>query len=224
MNIGVIGAGRIGSNLARQWSRRGHDVMVSFKRERAVLDALAAQLGVAAGSPEEAVAYGDVVLLAVPWSTLDDIASQVDLRDKIVIDTTNHFAAGGLAELGTHPTAVERNVARFGGARLVKAFNTYTSAFQAAVGDGRHSRPVAMFYGGADAEAKEACARLVGDAGFVPVDIGGWDHVALMEAPRRSGAVYGEEYSPESARLIVEAFDTSVEAAAKLAESLRERR
>jgi predicted dinucleotide-binding enzyme len=226
MEIGIIGAGRIGSNLARQWARRGHDVMVSYKRDRAALDALAAELGATAGSPGAAVAHGRAVLLAAPWPRLDDVAGQVDqvvLGERIVIDATNHFAAGGLDDLGGHATAAERNVERFGGIRLVKAFNTYTAAFQTAVGDGRHGRPVAMFYGGADAAAKEVAARLIRDAGFVPVDIGGWDHVAFMEAPRRPGAVYGEEYGPEPAQQIVAALDTSAEAAAKLAESLRER-
>jgi 8-hydroxy-5-deazaflavin:NADPH oxidoreductase len=222
MKIGVIGAGRIGANLARQWSRRGHDVMVSYKRDQAALAALAAELGGAAGTPAEAAAHGDVVLLAVPWSRLDEIAEQTDLRGRVVIDTTNHFAAGGLADLGAYATAAERNVARFGGIALVKAFNTYTSGFQAAVGDGRHGRPVAMFYGGEDTEAKKVAERLVTDAGFVGVDIGGWDHVTMMEAPRRPGAVYGEEYRPESAHRIVAALGSSYDEAARLAASLAE--
>ena len=59
---------------------------------------------------------------------------------------------------------------------------------------------------GDDAEAKQVVAGLITDAGFVPVDLGGTSGCAVMEAPRRPGAVYGEEYRAADAPAVVEAI------------------
>jgi predicted dinucleotide-binding enzyme len=58
---------------------------------------------------------------------------------------------------------------------------------------------------GDDAEAKRVVSGLIEDAGFVPVDIGGIADAVVMEAPRRPGAVYGEEYHLADALLVREA-------------------
>jgi 8-hydroxy-5-deazaflavin:NADPH oxidoreductase len=222
VKIGIVGAGRIGGNLAAEWSRRGHDVVVSFKRNRDELDALARAVGARAGTVEEAVEHGDVVVLSVPWSEISAIADSLSLAGKVLIDTTNQYAAGRVVPIpGGIPTA-QYNAGRFPGARYAKAFNTYTSAFQASVGDGRHPRPVAMFVGGEDDEAKRVAFALVRDAGFEPVDAGGWSTIPIMEAPRREGAVYGEEYGPEAARRIAIALRDDPNTAARLATELRE--
>jgi predicted dinucleotide-binding enzyme len=221
MRIGIIGAGRIGANLAHQWARRGHDVVVSFKRDPEALDAVAEQTGARAGSVAEAAAHGEAVVMSVPWGVLDAVAAEAQVRGKVVIDTTNQYTQGGLAELPPGVSAAELNARRFEGAALVKAFNTYTSGFQTAVGDGAHPRPVAMFLGGEDPAAKVVTADLVRAAGFEPVDLGGWSTIALLEAPRRPGAVYGEEYGPEEARRIAAAAATDLAEAARLAEALK---
>jgi predicted dinucleotide-binding enzyme len=221
MRIGIIGAGRIGANLAAQWVRRGHDVVVSFKRDPEALHAVADETGARAGSLGDAVEHGDVVVVAVPWAALDEVSTAVAVGDKVLIDTTNHFAHGGLVELPPNRSAAEVNAARFGGAALAKAFNTYTAGFQAAVGDGILGRPVAMFLGGKDTRAKTLAGELVRDAGFEPIDIGGWKTISLMEAPRRPGAVYGEEYDPASARRIAAAAQSDLAEAAHLADALK---
>ncbi|HYV59217.1 MAG TPA: NAD(P)-binding domain-containing protein [Acidimicrobiia bacterium] len=221
VKIGIVGAGRIGGNLATQWARRGHDVLISFKRDRGELAAMADAAGAASGSVGDAVAYGDVVVVSVPWATLDTVAAEAGVGDKPLIDTTNPYAAGGFVGAPGDASAAEYNARRFATARLVKAFNTYTSAFQAEVGDGRHSAPVAMFLGGEDAGAKEVASTLVRDTGFEPVDLGGWSTISLLEAPRRPGAVYGEEYSPDAARRIAAAAATDLAGAARLAEELK---
>jgi predicted dinucleotide-binding enzyme len=64
---------------------------------------------------------------------------------------------------------------------------------------------VVLFLAGDDAEAKEIVAGIIRDAGFEPADVGGLADAAVMEAPRREGAVYGEEYRPADARAVVEA-------------------
>jgi predicted dinucleotide-binding enzyme len=93
------------------------------------------------------------------------------------------------------------------GARLVKSFNTLTSAFQASeAGRPDPEQRVVLFLAGDDAEAKEIAAGLIRDAGFEPIDVGGLADAAVMEAPRRPGAVYGEEYRPADAHAVVEAL------------------
>jgi 8-hydroxy-5-deazaflavin:NADPH oxidoreductase len=91
------------------------------------------------------------------------------------------------------------------GARYTKTFNTLTAAFQAEVAGRVGSDRVVQWICGDDLEAKHLVATLVNDAGFVPVDLGGTADCAVMEAPRRPGAVYGEEYRRQDADAVVEA-------------------
>jgi predicted dinucleotide-binding enzyme len=203
-SIGVVGAGRIGGNAARLLARAGHDVTVSFSRDAERLQALATEIGARAGTPIEA-AQADVVLLSVPWTMVDAaLAETGPLDGKIVIDTTNQFGADGWEELPEGLTAAQFNQRRMPGARLVKSFNTLTSAFQASEA-GRPDPRVVLFLCGDDAEAKAIVAGLIRDAGFEPADVGDLADAAVMEAPRRPGAVYGEEYRPEEARAVVDA-------------------
>ena len=217
MRIGIVGAGRIGGNAGRLFARAGHEVMFSGSRDPAKLDEVAAAAGGGrTGSPREAVEFGEVVMLSVPWRAVDDVLAQTGSLDgKVVIDTTNQYGEGGWQHLPK--PAAELNAERMRGARLVKSFNTLTSAFQGEAA----GRGVAMFLAGEDADAKQLVAALIRDVGFTPVDVGGWSEVAIMEAPRRDGAVYGEEYSAEDGKRIADAVRDDRELAAKLAVELR---
>lgn len=64
---------------------------------------------------------------------------------------------------------------------------------------------------------KATVAGLIADSGFAPVDLGGWADAAIIEAPRRPGSVYGEEYRPEAARAIADAVRWDPAEAARLA-------
>jgi predicted dinucleotide-binding enzyme len=212
-----VGSGRIGSNAGRLFAQAGHEVMFSGSSDPAKLErAAAAAPGAATGTPREAVEFGEAVMFSVPWRAVDEALGQTGSLDgKIVIDTTNQFGPGGPQELET--SAAEVNAARMPGARLVKSFNTLTAGFQGEAG----GTGVAMFLAGEDAEAKRVVAGLIRDIGFEPVDVGGWPEVAMMEAPRRDSAVYGEEYSgPDGAR-IAEALRRDPEEAARLAGELK---
>ena len=205
MNVGVIGAGRIGGNCARQAVRAGHDVLVSGSRDPAALEAIAAEIGARAGTPEEAVAFGDVVIVAVPWSALDDVLAQAGSLDgAIVVDTTNQFGNDGWQDLGNR-TAAQVNRARMPGARYTKSFNTLTAGFQAEAAPRPEPERVVQWLCGDDAEAKKVVAELIAGMGYVPVDLGGTATCQAMEAPRRPGAVYGEEYRAADADAVLEA-------------------
>src|ERR671923_797515 len=203
MRIGVIGAGRIGGNAARLFARAGHELLLSFSRDQDKLERLASQIGDSAGTPREAARLGEAVMLSVPWTLVDEALDQTGPLDgKIVIDTTNQFAQGGLEDLGGR-TAAQANAARMPGARYAKAFNTLTSGFQAEAAGRTGPDRVVMFLCGDDEDAKRVVSGLIEDAGFTPVDMGGTADAAPMEAPRRPGAVYGEEYHEPEAREFV---------------------
>jgi predicted dinucleotide-binding enzyme len=206
VKIGVIGAGRIGANAARLWANAGHELVLSFSRDPADLEARAAAIGARAGTPAEAAAFGDVVMLSVPWALVDDVLAQVgSLAGKIVVDTTNQFGPGGLEALPAGRTAAQVNAARMPGARYTKAFNTLTAGFQADAAGRTGADRVAMFLCGDDADAKAVVAGLIDDAGFTAIDVGGTADAAIMEAPRRDGAVYGEEFHADDGRAFLAA-------------------
>ena len=205
MRIAIVGAGRIGSNCARQLAKGGHEVKLSFSRDPAKLDELAADIGsgASAATPGEAAEWAEVVVFAVPWALVDEALSQTGALDgKIVIDTTNQFD-GGWVDLGE--TAAAHNARRMPGARYTKSFNTLTSAFQAEAADRTGDDRVVQWICGDDDEAKRVVAGLIEDAGYVPVDLGGTAGCQVMEAPRRPGAVYGEEYRAADAEAVVAA-------------------
>jgi predicted dinucleotide-binding enzyme len=202
--VGVIGAGRIGTMVARHLAAAGHDVLISFSRDADRLAATAQEIGARAGTPQEA-AEREVVILSVPWTAVEDVLQQVSLDGKVVVDTTNQFGAGGWEEIPGGLTAAQFNQRRMPGARYVKSFNTLTAAFQASEAGRPQASRVVQWICGDDAEAKEVVAQLIRDAGFEPVDVGGLADATVMEAPRREGAVYGEEYRPAEARAVVEA-------------------
>jgi 8-hydroxy-5-deazaflavin:NADPH oxidoreductase len=204
MRIGIVGTGRIGANAARLFAKAGHDVVLSFSRDQDKLAALAAELGGRAASPREAVAASEVVFLSVPWRLMDEVLEQTgSLEGRIVIDTTNQFGTGGWEDLGGR-TAAQVNATRMAGARYTKAFNTLTSGFQAEAAGRTGPDRVVMFLCGDDEEAKQVVAGLIDDAGFTPIDLGGPADAAPMEAPRRPGAVYGEELHEDEARAFVD--------------------
>src|SRR3954447_17318535 len=97
MRIGIIGPGHIGGNCARRFVASGkHEVMLSFSRDPESLADLARELGdkASAGTPGEAVQFGEVIVFSVPWDAIPEALRQArSLDGKIVIDTTNQFGS-----------------------------------------------------------------------------------------------------------------------------------
>jgi 8-hydroxy-5-deazaflavin:NADPH oxidoreductase len=206
MRIGVIGPGRIGGNAARQALKAGHEVVLGFSRDPRRLEALADELGLGASAapPAQAVESSEVVVFAVPWDAIDDALTQAGALDgKVVIDTTNQYGRSAMPAPGQ--TAAQFNAARMPGARYTKSFNTLTSAFQEEAADRVGDERVVQWICGDDAEAQEVVSDVIGAMGYQPVDLGGTADCEVMEAPRRPGAVYGEEYRLPDALAVVEA-------------------
>jgi predicted dinucleotide-binding enzyme len=206
VRIAIVGAGRIGGNAARLWSRAGHDVLICFSRHTDQLVARAAGLGdhVGAATPSHAVAKADVVMLAVPWGAIDQALEEAgSLAGKVVVDATNQYGTGPKPADGQ--TVAEFNSARMPGARYVRGFNTLTSGFQAEASNRPRDERAVLFTCGDYPAAKGIVAKLIEDAGFTAVDLGPNAAAAVMEAPRRPGSVYGEEYRLPEARAVADA-------------------
>jgi predicted dinucleotide-binding enzyme len=205
MRIGIVGAGKIGSNCARQFARGGHEVKLS-SRSPEKLAPLAQEIGDAAsvGTPAEAAEFGEVVVFAVPWDGFDRaVAGAGSLDGKILIDTTNQYGSSEMPAEGE--TAASFHAARVNGATYTKSFNTLTSGFQAEVAFRPEDERVVQWVCGDDVVAKQVVMGLIADAGYAPVDLGRNEDATVMEAPRRPGAVYGEEYRLPDAEKVVEA-------------------
>jgi predicted dinucleotide-binding enzyme len=205
MQIGIIGAGKIGATVARLLAEAGHDVAISNSRGPASLDAEVREIGprARAMTVADAARYGEVVLLAVPWRNPEALPPADTLAGKIVIDAMNPYTtAGGVADLGGL-TSSEHTLRRLPGARIVKAFNTIWFKHLGANGRSdvppgqRHAIPVASD----DPEAKAVVMRLIEEIGFGPVDNGG-----LAEGGRRQepgGPLYNRPMSADEARRIL---------------------
>jgi predicted dinucleotide-binding enzyme len=177
MKIGVIGSGNVGGTLGELWSRAGHQVMFS-DRDPAAARARAERLpGARAGTIPEAIAFADVVLIAVPLAALADVAQAFgpQLRGKIVFDPNNPNAERDGADLAAAALAKGTGVyvaSLFPGATMVRGFNTMAATQMA----GEAARPGgkgAVALAANDPAAMAAGAQLVRDAGFEPVQVGG---------------------------------------------------
>ena len=176
MKIGVIGAGRIGSTFGALWVKAGHEVMFSDRDPEAVKRAMNG-LGsrASAGSVQEAVAFGEAILIAVPYGALPAIRDQVgaQLKGKVVIDPNNPVPArdGELGAQAKEKGAAVSTAALLPGARLVRAFNSWGYALMAREAN-RPAPRMAIPVAADDPVALKVGMQLVSDAGFDPVNAG----------------------------------------------------
>ena len=205
MNIGIIGAGHIGSTAARLFLDAGHTVAISNSRGPETLRDLMAELGAnaRAATAAEAARFGEIVLLAIPLKDYTTLAAD-DFRGRIVIDAMNYYPNrdGNIAVLDSgQSTSSEMVAAHLPGARVVKAFNTIW--FEHLKTKGNKSAPVeqrrAIFISGDDAGAKAAVSRLIEEIGFGPYDMGS---LAASHRQQPDSAVYNQDVTVAQARKI----------------------
>lgn len=176
LKIGTIGSGRIGSTLGEIWLKAGHEVMFSsldLEHDKA----LAARLGgkARAGTGKEAAAFGEVLLVAVPYAALPQVGRDLGalLNGKVVIDTCNPIVGrdGDVAVKAREKGAGLASAELLPGARIVRGFNAigYATMQSAAQRKGeRMGMPIA----GDDSAAIAVASRLVREVGYEPVLVG----------------------------------------------------
>jgi|SRR6187200_1373253 predicted dinucleotide-binding enzyme len=175
MKIGSIGKGNVGGALTRLWQQAGHNVRAGGRED----------------SVADVAAHGDVVLLAVDAEAVEEVVQAAGPLDgKVLIDATNDIdakfgsLAGRVAELAP-------------GAKVVKAFNaTFAPVFDAAA---QLDPPANLVLCGDDEGAKETVSGLIRDIGMTPVDVGGLDQAANVEAFARMNIslAYGQGRGPQ---------------------------
>ncbi|MGH7069862.1 MAG: NADPH-dependent F420 reductase, partial [Acetobacteraceae bacterium] len=177
VRIGVIGSGHVGSALGGVWARAGNEVMFSSRN----LDhdrKLAAEVGVnaRAGTPRQAAAFAQVLLFAVPYSAFPQLIKSLgnSFKGKVVINASNPMPQrdGEVANRAREKGAGLFDAQLLPGAFVVRAFNAVPAALMATAHEdpGKIGMPIA-----GDQRAMTLAARLVREAGFEPVVVGGLD-------------------------------------------------
>lgn len=175
--IGVIGAGKIGGQLARFWAEAGYPVMVSAL-DLGEMKKLAADIGhgARAGTAREAAAFGQVIVVSVPFGALPQVGRDyaAELKGKVVLDTTNPYVGrdGPMANEAIQKGTGAVVPTYLPGVRLVRAFNQIGAAKLAPLSKASGEKtgvPLASD----DAEGLRIASQLVRDAGFEPVVVGG---------------------------------------------------
>ena len=177
MNIGILGAGRMGGKLGTIWARAGNRVVFSYARSDRKLTRLAREAGrnARAGTPADAARDAHVLLLAVHWSRLDDVLTQAgDLTGKVIVTCSLPMNADDTELVIAHTSSGAEELARrLPGARIVAAFGTVPGEVLFGVfAARRRARKPSLVYCGDDSRSKKTVARLIQDAGFDPVDAG----------------------------------------------------
>ncbi len=177
MRIGILGSGLMGGKLGTIFARAGHEVVFSYSHSKAKLEKLARDAGgqARAGTPAEAAADADALLLAVHWSRVDDVLKKAsDLAGKVIITCSLPMNADDTALAIAHKSSgAEKLAKKIPKARVVSAFNTVPSEvlFSVFESAGKGQRP-SLVYCGENARAKKVAAQLISDVGFEPVDAG----------------------------------------------------
>ena len=182
--------------------KAGHEVMFSSLDLEADKK-LAASLGknAKAGTPREAAAFGDVLLISVPYKALPSVGKDLAdlIKGKIIIDTSNPIVArdGDMAVAAREKGAGVSSAEFLPGARIVRAFNAIGYARMAEAS--KQSVRIGMPIAGDDAKSLEVASALVRDVGYEPVVVGS---LAAMGKYLIPGTALGGEHTPEEIRQI----------------------
>ncbi|HCF29616.1 MAG TPA: NADP oxidoreductase [Cyanobacteria bacterium UBA11049] len=204
MKIGIIGAGSIGANAARLFTRAGHEVALSNSRPPESLKELIAELGEKARAKtiEEAAQFGDVVLVAIPFGKYKTLVANA-FSNKVVVDATNYYPTrdGNYPELDNQQTTSSEMLAsHLEKARLVKGFNTIY--YQHLASQGNVSLPLAerraIFIASNDSQAKAVVSKLIEEIGFAAVDTGTLPEGGRWQQP--GSAIYNKTLTGKEAQ------------------------
>ena len=201
LKIGVIGAGHIGSTIGGLWIKAGHTVYFSSRHPEEIKP-LVESLGplAKAGTVSEALDFGDVILVAVPYKAIPELAKEYGSKfmGKIVIDPANAVARRDGEELlnETKEKGIGNTTESYlKGSHVVRAFNSmsYTNFAKEAH---RAGDPMGIPIAGDDAHAVQVASQLVRDAGFEPVAV-------PLERARefaQGGPIYGQQLTAKELR------------------------
>lgn len=183
MKIGIIGAGDVGGTLGMRWRQKGHEIMFGIRnrQSRNVQKLIELDKNLQFGEIRETVAFGDVIVFAVPWTSVEEtILIAGNLTDKILIDPTNPLTPDlkGLALENTSAAETMSNLAK--STKVVKAFNMIgAKTLNNLIYD---SQRADLFICGDDSHAKQIVRELAIDIGFDVIDVGPLLNARLLES------------------------------------------
>lgn len=194
--IGIIGSGHIGGTIGGLWVKKGHTVMFSSRHPEELKD-MVTQLGslAQAGTVEQAIAFGQVFFIAVPYGAIPQIGKDYSsaMKGKVLLDACNAVSArdGAVADEVEQNGIGVTSQKYLSGARVVRAFNTMSYMVFAREAN-RPDPKLAIPIAGDDPQAVQTAGGLVRDAGFDPVVVG-----TLADARRfqRGQPGYGQQIS-----------------------------
>jgi predicted dinucleotide-binding enzyme len=185
MNIAIIGAGAIGSAIARKLARNGIDASIANSRGPQSLKALTDELGphIKAVSVKEA-AQADLVFLAVNWQRVPEALKNLGpWNGRVLVDANNAVEVPSYQAVDLGGRASSEVLAELApGAHVVKAFNHLVASVLDADPEVLGGRRV-LFLSGQDADAKKTVSDLILRLGFAPVDLGGVNEGRLVQFP-----------------------------------------
>jgi predicted dinucleotide-binding enzyme len=183
MNITILGAGNMGSALAKQLTRAGHTVRITARDLNKAKAVAAANPGTTAAAANEALAGSEVVILATGYAdAVPALRSLGSLDGKVVIDISNPLTAdySGLSVSGD-TSAAEEIAKAIPKAEVVKAFNTLFAQVLAEGAPFANGQAVPAFYASDSERAKETTKALIESIGFQPVDAGPLKNARYLE-------------------------------------------
>lgn len=202
MKIGTLGSGRVGSAIGGAWVKAGHEVMFSsldLEADRKLAASLGG--GARAGTPREAAAFGEVLLVSVPYKAMPGLGKDVGdlIKGKIIIDTSNPIVArdGDMAVAAREKGAGLASVEFLPGTRIVRAFNAIGAARMGEAA-GKSER-VGMPIAGDDPDAIRVASALVREVGYEPVLVGSLASMGRYLIP---GTPLAGERSPDEVRKV----------------------
>lgn len=176
MKIGVIGSGNVGGTLGEVWWKAGHQLMFSDRDPAQVAAQVARMAAAQAGTPEQVIAWADVVFIGVPFGAWPDIASRYGqaLRGKVIFEPTNPNASrdGAIAATALSKGIGNTLVELLPGVRIVRGFNTFSHTAMGREAN-RPGEKVGVPLAATDPATMAIGVRLVRDAGFDPVEVPG---------------------------------------------------
>lgn len=201
--IGIIGSGHIGGNLGILFAKAGYEVLYSSRHPGELKDlVMASGPRACSGSVDEAITFGDVILLSVPLKAIPEFAASTKgaLKGKIVIDTSNPYPErdGAIGTEGRkEPGGMGPFVARLlPGARIIRAFNTvYFEDLRRTIN--RNGDRIGIPIAGDDQEGLNAAVELVEQSGLEPVVVGSLSTSKLFDV---GTAVYATSASAKEIR------------------------
>ncbi len=184
MNIGIIGAGNMGSGLSKIWAQNGHKLMFSYSRDITKLEKIAQSIGsnASVGTPAEAVQFADVVVLSVPYGAVEDALNAAgSLEGKILFSIVNALLPdmSGMA-VGTTTSAAEEIAKLATNARVVEALPVFAEVLNS---ESRRfdNQQATVFYTGDDQQAKQIVADLLRELDVEPIDAGSLKNSRYVE-------------------------------------------